>query len=431
VSRTRKKFPKVKEFVEQSLKEGIFSPSEMCNKYNEKYGIEGKKERTPEAFTMAMRRMKISSEQRVQMKHENGKATDTKDISEYPQVKAYLSHCNVHNITELHRGKWLNYLREMWEMMGRTNPTTWCYEYEEGKQSIIECLMKNIGKNPQSGRWNTPRKVQCMIGAVATIFKGIVEDSFSTPFTKGQVGLLKDFWEFEEIAEFLRNVEGNKKMSRLGYLCAFTQHIERGCREGTGEKTGIMSARWEQINYDTRRTEQIDKGEKGNSQRLWVQVPCGILFPWLNAWKILCDYHMEVFGYYPTNGKHGSGRMFSVKYWDYNAMFKTARKKCSGRLSDNDKKRRLHVLRMTHAQWCKRIGVTLENICGDTTETPSIGRHGVGWTDPKVLLKYYLTKEPYEYAEQDEKIAKRLEQIQPQLVSFNSLLSEVPLIPKS
>jgi len=412
------KLPKVKEFVEQKLSEGIFSPSEMARMYNEKYGTTTKKELTDKAFTMALRRMGISKDKRLELKHDNGKA-ETKDLMEYPQVKSYILHCDANNITPLHRQKYLIYLREMWEMMGRTNPTTWTYD------QLIQCLMTNIGKD-ESGKWKTPRKVVSMLGATNTVFKGIVPESFSTPFTKGQVGKMKDFWEYDEVAEFLKNIESDKRMSRLGYLCAFTQQFTRGCREGTGEKTGIMSAKWEQINYETKRTDQIDKGEKGNSQRLWEEVPCE-LYPWLNAWKILCDYHMEVYGYYPTNGKHGSGRMFPIKYWDYNAMFKTARMKCSGRLSDNNAKRRLHVLRMTHAQWNKRIGVSIENTCGEVSGGKSIGRYGVGWTDPKILLQYYLTKEPWEYAKQDKEIAERLEQIQPLLVSFNSLLSPIPL----
>lgn len=69
---------------------------------------------------------------------------------------------------------------------------------------------------------------------------------------------------------------------------------------------------------------------------------------------------------------------------------------------------RPHIFRKTHAQWGKRIGITLENLCGDTTESPCIGRYGVGWDDPKVPMKYYLTKEPWEYEEQDKKITDRI-----------------------
>jgi len=72
---------------------------------------------------------------------------------------------------------------------------------------------------------------------------------------------------------------------------------------------------------------------------------------------------------------------------------------------------RPHIFRKTHAQWARRIGVTLENLCGNTESSPCIGRYGVGWDDPKVPLKYYLTPEPEEYAEQDQKINQRLEKL--------------------
>ncbi|MGD8507173.1 MAG: hypothetical protein PVF15_11005 [Candidatus Bathyarchaeota archaeon] len=68
-----------------------------------------------------------------------------------------------------------------------------------------------------------------------------------------------------------------------------------------------------------------------------------------------------------------------------------------------------HVFRKTHGQYAKRIGVSLENLCGQTNSSPCVGRYGVGWDDPKVPLVYYLTAEPDEYAEQDQKIEKRLE----------------------
>jgi hypothetical protein len=70
---------------------------------------------------------------------------------------------------------------------------------------------------------------------------------------------------------------------------------------------------------------------------------------------------------------------------------------------------------MIHGQYAKRLGVTLENLCGDTDENPSVGRYGVGWSDPKIPLRFYLTKEPYEYAEQDEMIVKRLFEMEDRL----------------
>jgi hypothetical protein len=379
----------------------------MCRKYNEKHGLIGKKnsngksmERTDNAFTMALRRMNIDKNKRLELKNENGKAQDTKDIEEYSQVKTYLLNCDVQNITNNERIKTLTDLRRLWEWKERTNPTTWTYE------QLIDCVKEHLGKDDK-GKWKKPHATLKVLGAFNRCFQGVLPKGWSMPFTKGQAGKMKDFWEYEELNDFLSKVELTKKMSKLGWLCIYTQHVNRGCREGIDCQTGILSARWEQINYATRRTEQIDKGEKGNSQRLWKEVPCD-MFSFLNAWKILLEYHREVFGYYPTNSKHGNGRMFLIAYWDYKAHFHETRKKCNGRLSDNNEKRRLHVFRMIHGQYAKRLGVTLENLCGDTDETPCIGRYGVGWSDPKIPLRFYLTKEPYEYAEQDEMITRRL-----------------------
>jgi hypothetical protein len=398
----KQKLPKVKNFVNEKLSEGIFSPSEMSRLYNEKYGLEGKKdgngkslERSVDAFEKAIRRMGISREQRLEMKHENGKAKDTKDIEEYDEVKRYLLNCDEHNVTLKQRNRTLKDLRRLWEWVNRTNPRTWTYE------ELIECMKTNIGKD-ESGRWKKPNAIRVILGAFNRCFKGILPEGFSMGMQSE--GEHKDFWEFEESNRFIANQESTKEMSRLGWQCLFVKQENNGCREGIDCKTGILSSTWESINYETRRCEIHDKGEKGHSRRLWVQVPCD-LFQWLNGWNLILEYHKEVFGYYPTNLNHGSGRMFPIRYDQYLKQFHAITQKSN---IIGKRKNTPHILRMTHAQYCKRIGITLENICGDTTTKPNIGYYGVGWTDLKILLKFYLTKEPYEYAEQDEKIAKRL-----------------------
>lgn len=408
--RKQKPYPKVREFTELCLKEGIFSPSIMAQKYNEKYELTEKKnkdgktlERTDNAFTMVLRRMGISADKRLEMKYENGKETQVKDIEEYKQVKNYKTRATAQQLTQTTIEDSIENLRKLWVMMGKTNPETWT------EADLWNCMEKNIGKN-KNGKWKKPSVVMFLLGSFNRMFMGVLpKGSFNG--LKGEVGHKKDFWEFGEFIEFIEKQENTFDMSREGWQCLFTQQVTRGCREGTNGETGIVSARWEQINYTTRRTEQIDKGEKGRSQRKWNEIPCD-LFPWIHAWDYLINYHKQLFGYEPSNEKHGNGRMFSITYAKYLKQFHIIRKKCSGRLSDENDKRRPHVLRMTHAQWNKRIGISLENTCGDTSVNPSVGRYGVGWTDLSILLRYYLTKEPYEYAEQDEKIAKRLFEIE-------------------
>jgi len=130
----------------------------------------------------------------------------------------------------------------------------------------------------------------------------------------------------------------------------------------------------------------------------------------LHAW----DKFMR---YWEQCGKPTKGRVFPISYKLMRENFHATRKRAS---QMNPKIQRIgedletlvpHIFRKTHAQWCKRIGVTLENLCGDTTESPCIGRYGVGWDDPKVPMKYYLTREAWEYAEQDLKIQHTLQRL--------------------
>ncbi len=68
---------------------------------------------------------------------------------------------------------------------------------------------------------------------------------------------------------------------------------------------------------------------------------------------------------------------------------------------------RPHVLRRTHAQWCVKLRIPLERICGQFPE----GRFGVGWDNPTILLKYYVTLETDEEEEIIVKAKARMEKL--------------------
>jgi len=227
---------------------------------------------------------------------------------------------------------------------------------------------------------------------------------------KREAGELKDFFEFEEFEEFIRNTFDTPIMSKEGWEALYKAQVNMGCREGTRGNTGIVSLRWEDINYNTKRTKIRDKGKKGKPARLWSQIPLD-LFYWIHGWEALEKWHEKRHGYKPTQDRHATGRVFPVKYGVYRINFHNVRRKCDSRISQDLETMRPHIFRKTHAQWAKRIGVSLENLCGNTESSPCIGRYGVGWDDPKVPLKYYLTPEPEEFAEQDQKIEARLQKL--------------------
>jgi len=393
------------------LEKGITSPSEMCEKYNKTFGLEGKKEKSPDAFTKAMRRMGISKEKRLELKHEALKETEVKDIEDYPEVKRYLGFSDFQQIGKRQKESTLRNLRELWVMMGCTNPNTWVFTFEEGateENNLIACMKKNIGLN-ESGQWNKQNKVLQLLGAFNRTFQGHLPKGWSMGL-KREAGELKDFFEFEEFYEFISKIVDMPSLNKEGWEALFKTQLNLGCREGSNLKTGILSLRWENINYNTKRCSIRDKGKKGKPARLWTQIPLDF-FHWIHGFDALMRYHEQRFGYRPTQDRHATGRCFPVSYATYLDNFHKIRRSCNSRISQDLETMRPHIFRKTHGQWGKRIGVSLENLCGNTESSPCIGRYGVGWDDPKVPLKYYLTPEPEEFAEQDQKIQQRLEKL--------------------
>lgn len=409
----RRKPKKIRLYVKEQIEKGVTSPSEMAREYNEAFGLEDDKARTPDAFTKAMRRMGISAKKRLDIKHEAQKETELKDIEDYPEVKAYIEFADFQQVGRQQKRRTLRYLRELWEAMGCTNPKTWVFLTQDKnipeELNIIAQLKKKIGFD-ESGQWKRPNKVLCLLGAFNRTFTGRLPKGYSMGL-KREAGELKDFMEFDEFNDFISNLVDTQTMSMEGWEALYKAQVNMGCREGTKGNTGIVSLLWENINYKTKRCKIRDKGKKGKPARLWTQIPLD-LFYWLNGWEALIKWHEQRHGYIPTQERHATGLVFPVNYDRYREMFHRTRHRCTSRINQNLETMKPHIFRKTHAQWCRRIGISLENLCGNTESAPCIGRYGVGWDDPKIPLKYYLTPEPEEYKEQDQKIKTRLAKLQ-------------------
>lgn len=414
--RKRRKAPKVKDFVESCLKEGITSPSEMRDIYNEKYPLKVKGKIAPkssDAFRKAIRRLGVSAEDRLNMKYEAQRSKELRDIEDYPEVKQYVSFSTLGSapLTKDQVRKTLSNIRTLWNWMsemGYPNPYDWDI------QRLGECMEKHFGKD-QSGGWNKKNRILDLWGAFNRCFQGKLPKGWSCGL-KRPAGELKDFFEFEEMSEFLSKIEDTEALSVEGWKAVDTCQVSAGAREGTRGDTGILSLKWEDINYNERRCSIRDKGSRGKRARLWTNVPLD-LFSWLHSWELLIRYHKQRFGYIPTQSKHEVGRCFPVTYDQYRKHFHATRKRCTCRINQDLETLVPHIFRKTHAQYAKRIGISLENLCGDTKGGDVCdGRYGVGWSNPDVPLKYYLTKEDWEYEEQDAKIEKRMkDRVLPQL----------------
>jgi len=409
----RRKPQKVRKFVEQCLNEGVTSPSEMARAYNQQFGLEGEKARTSVAFTKAMRRMGISAKKRLELKHEVQRETEVKDIEDYPEVKRYLGFSDFQQISKAQKRKTLYNLRKLWEAMGCTNPKTWEFDPNAPEErNLIMCLKRMVGQD-ERGQWKRPSRVNDLLGAYNRTFQGYLPKGWSMGL-KRDPSELKDFLEFTEFAEFIQKLIDTPQMSREGWEAMYKAEVNTGARGGntaTRKKAlhGILSLKWEHINYKTRRCRIRDKGKKGKPARLWKEIPLD-LFYWLRGWEALERYHEQQHGYSPTPERHAIGRCFPIAYYEYRIQFEENRHRCESRIAQDLETMRPHILRKTHAQWGKRIGISLENLCGNPEA--GIGRYGVGWDDPKVPLAYYLTPEPEEFKEQDEKIQKRLAKLQ-------------------
>ena len=386
--------PKVKKFVEGCLARGITSPSEMQRAYQQQW----KRELSADAFEKAVRRLGYSHEQVKGIAEQAQKQTVCKDISEYRQYRAYSERSET-RITVEQRQKQLARMRRLWEIMSCTNPEEWDEEVILAKLKTIYPLVQD-----DRGRmkFEHPSSVKALLSPLNTIFPGILTKGWYSDYTR-KAGELKDYFSFDEYAAFRASLCDTQTMSREGWLALFDAQVNMGCREGTKMHTGIMSLLWENINYETRRCSIRDKGGRGDSARLWKNIPLD-LFPFLNGWNELLEWHRQQFGYVPTNENHATGRVFPFAYTQYSNCFHDTRRRCSGRIAEDIETMRPHILRRTHSQWLVKLYVPLEQICGQFPD----GFFGVGWDNPAILLKYYITLEGEQREKAEQLAAERM-----------------------
>lgn len=404
----RKKIPKVSEFVSKCLEQGIVSPSQMKEEYETKYG----KNLTDTAFTMALKRAGITRQTRISIAKVYGEKENGRDIEAYEQVQNYILASEEARLTRGQIEATKKELRRLWELMGKTNPNTWKYD------EIMAVLKEHYKKvEDDRGRivWEQPSTILGMLGAFNRCFHGILPKGWSQGLSR-EAGELKDFLTFKEFDAFMLNIDAPQqkldhakteqwyraaliKMPREGWDALFPTQVNLGAREGGSEETGILSLKWEDIDWKNKRCSLLEKGKRGHARRRWQNLPLD-LFPWLHGFEKLLVY-------WDKCGRPSQGRVFPVYYGEYNAVFHNTRKACNGRIAGDKETFVPHVLRKTHAQWLVKLWTPIELICG---QFPN-GYFGVGWDSPEVLLKYYITLEGEQFERAEKIQAERMEKL--------------------
>ena len=386
---------KLRAFIEARVKnKESLSPSDVLRDW----AALGKKS-SLQNVSQVMKRMGLNGEQRQQVVVERARIEAGRDISEYPEVKAYVNDAELHHITKFVINRTTKYIRKMWNMMGKTDPHGWTQE------SLIEALkVKYPMTTDKQGRqvFSSPTGVGVHLSSVSTIFKGIMREGWSTGLARDK-GELVDFFDFKEFEAYDSAAEDYDGMNRLGWQVADRLQVNLGCREGTTGLTGLMSLTWDDINYETRRCSLHEKGGHGKAGRMWKNLPLD-LFLWVHGWDALVEWHKAQFGYYPTNAQHGSGRVFPIQYDDYRKNFHMQRKRAGGRMATEKETFTPHIFRKTHAQWLKRMRVPMEIACGKFPD----GTFGVGWDNCNIYRDFYTMIEPDEYQEATDKMTARM-----------------------
>jgi integrase len=374
---------KISDFVDECVKDGVVSPTDIKKKYEEKYP--GAKIRELHAYIMALRRKGITKEMRTQITTDHAREKAAKDILDYDEVKSYKLMAESAKVQAAQIQAQLRRIRELWNMMAHTDPRTWTYE------ALLTRLGQDIEKTEDSrGRsvFSKPGRVMNYLCCFNTLFPGHLPKGWSSGLHKHDAGELKDFLTFQETDSLLMSLEDTKAMTALGWRALFKAQINMGCREGTLGKNGIVSLTWADIDYKNKRAKLHEKGGRGKAGRVWEHLPLD-LFSWLHGWEDLTAWCEQLFGYRPTATQYPEGRVFPVSYQEYNEAFHAARRKANGRISLEGETLHPHILRKTHAQWCKKLRIPLELICGAFPD----GWFGVGWDNPQILLKYYVSIE--------------------------------------
>jgi len=391
---------KLRKFIlERQRKLEDLTPSAVHQAFNTLW-----KDREPislQAVSQQLKRMGLGSVEREAFVIEKAKAEAGKDITDYEEVKAYISNAEMHHITDFVIKRTLKFIRLTWELMGKTDPHDWT------EREVLEALKTKypITKDAQDRRvFTSPHAVCKHLSAVSTIFKNVMSEGWSKGFSR-EKGELVDFFDFAEFTAYDGAAENFDGMSKIGWQAADRAQINLGCREGVNEKTGLMSLLWDDIDYVARRCSLHEKGGHGKAGRVWVNLPIGgQVFTWIQGWEALMEWHKERFGYYPSNSQHGTGRVFPVTYDDFRENFHLQRKRAGGRIASEKETLTPHIARKTHAQWLKRLRVPMEIACGKFPD----GTFGVGWDNVNIYKDFYTRIEPDEYSEAMDKATARM-----------------------
>lgn len=362
------------------LSQGIASLTEIKKQYESDFPKE--KPKSLHAYIMASKRLGIDKQQRDESLIDFQKKEVAKDIREYPQVKSYVLMAESSGIQQTQIIDQQKLLRKLWQIMGATDPTQWTYEALLSKLSEVYPQIEKNGRKV----FVHPTAVRSLLGAYNTMFPGRLMKGFGSGLNVHDPGTLKDYFTFAEMQTYDSGLIGDSNLSTQGWKALFKTQVNLGCREGTTGINGILSLKWENIDYNKKRCCLVEKGGRGKAHRLWKNLPLD-LFPWLDGWGRLLIFHLEKFGYIPNSEKHESGKVFEVAYDDYRKKFHETRLKANGRISGALDTMKPHVFRKTHAQWLVKLGYHVEQICGSFPD----GYLGVGWDNPTILLKYYVT----------------------------------------
>ena len=328
------------------------------------------------SIQMCLRRMGLDKEAR-QEKREELRAEESQDIENYQQVKDYIANAEGGNVTQKQIKKQLKYLRQLWELMDKTNPNDWTYEQVTKKIETI--VPKEVDERGRVS-WTKKGTVKNLLSPLSTMWQGKLPKNWSSGLQR-DAGELKDHLTFEEFKEFINELRDTPEMSVEGWRALFELQVNLGCREGVNGKTGILSLKWQDINFELMRCSLHEKGGRGKAGRIWRNLPLD-LFDWIHGFEDLLIWHRQQNE--PTKGK-----VFPVTYNEYSKMFHETRKRGNGRIAQKSETLRPHIFRKTHAQWLVKMWVPLDMICGVFPD----GFFGVGWDNPEIPMKYYITPE--------------------------------------
>jgi integrase len=381
---SRRKAPKLSVFIPMCMEKGIVRPVDIKREFEALYPKQ--KPKTLEAYLWQCKKLGLTKEIRDQKGVDVARKESQKHVLDYPEVQTYILAAGQGRIQNRTIEGQKKGLIKIWEIMGRTDPHNWTYN---DILINIEKVYPKAEDNRGRMTFSKPGAVNRLLSAINTIFPSPIRvpKGFGTGLAR-EAGELKDFFTFDEFNLFIENLTDTCSLSKEGWEALYKAQVNMGCREGNLGKIGIVSLLWEDIDYSRKRCSLREKGGRGNAGRIWMNLPLD-LFPWLNGWNALMIYHKQRFGYVPTNERHETGNVFAVSYDEYRHQFYTTRKRCNGRISGDKETMRPHILRKTHAQWLVKLWVPIEQICGLFPD----GHFGVGWDNPKILLKYYVTLE--------------------------------------